>query len=663
MENNMLVKKIFTVGLLAAGLAACSAANNQINSSAGGTDTSTRTSCNTADCVRIEFVDDPVINLNYSCASVFNVTDETGVARCPAGSTLQFYLQSTKTLRRVVLGSVLVQPPDSLRKDVVLLRVTPLDLVAKRDDVTRLNSPEAVAAINLTRFLQALRERNVAGVEVEPFIATAPVNRIRITDELKDQLDVLTEDVQAREFSSEQFLTKLEPFLTVTGRTLITSEQAQVRLLNTLKAIRTGVYFGSPTLSLPSSIGVDSALDSLAGSLNLGIEGVAAADTQSERDGLLRSTLAIYTLIDRDGASVGQGMQWTGRPRTSEELYSLYLNNGFDKLRQENTLGGFDPITDKVNGQWQWRSVSTPVKMIDFSEGRLLRNLSMVGGRGSYERITTDKNEPPAGTIGRWIQPSFTSSDGANQPEIKGTATINRTVSVNSFFDRTVWRTKDTVDVGERFVFPLHATLKFRYGNTQNGCPQNGCTDLPDLSVTILENGNIISDFSAVDNPLGAAGNCSPVDSVTLKDAEGVQEYRVGVVRAAYTGVDVNDAFIGPTMLFSGEVFGVHDGLQIGTRVGTLLAAPRVKMNIAGAIAATTLPTINITDSEAVGSELEGADPAIWGNAYNAYASSRVTTGLSSEEINRLGELGKRRQGIVTATVTPCYNAIDRMKQ
>lgn len=53
--------------------------------------------------------------------------------------------------------------------------------------------------------------------------------------------------------------------------------------------------------------------------------------------------------------------------------------------------------------------------------------------------------------------------------------------------------------------------------------------------------------------------------SATLKDAEGVQEYRVGTVRAAYTGVDSSDTFIGPTLLFSGDVLVVHDGLQIAS--------------------------------------------------------------------------------------------------
>lgn len=659
MDNNTLVKKVFTVGLLAAGLAACSGANNTINSSAGGTNPSTRTSCNTADCVRIEFVDDPVINLNYSCASVFNVTDETGVASCPANSKIEFYLQSTKSLRRVMLGSVLVQPAGQS-----ILRITPLDLVAKRDDVTRLSSSEATVAINLTRFLQALRERNAAGVELEPFITTAPVNRIRITDALKDQLDVLTEDVQAREFASDQFITKLEPFLTATSRTPITAEQAQARLLTTLKAIKTGVYFGTPAITLPSEVGGTPALDGLTGNtgindLRLGIEGKAAPDTESGSNGLLRSTIALYSLVDRDGAHIGQAMQWTGRANTSEGVYNLYRRNDFDKLRPDNAIGGFDPVTDKVNGQWKWRSVSTPSKVIDFNEGKLLRNFSMVGSRKVYENLTTDKNEPAAGTIGGWVQPAFTNAAGVIQPIINGTATISKVANVNTFLDRTVWRTKDTIDKGQRFVFPLHATFKFRYGSVASGCPQGGCTDLPDLSVTILENGNIISDFSTGATPLGAAGNCSPVDLATLKDAAGVQEYRVGTVRAAYTGVDVDDAFIGPTMLFSGDVFGVHDGLQIAS----LAATPRVKINVAGPISESGSPTINITDSSTAEGELAGQDPAQWGHIYNAYLALYDTTGMTDSQKQRYEEARKRQQGTVTASITPCYpSALERKK-
>ena len=92
MDNNTLVKKVFTKSLLAVGLAACSGANNTINSSAGGSDPSTRTSCTSEEnCIQIEFVDDPVINLNYSCGSVVNVTDERGIAVCTSNSKVEFY--------------------------------------------------------------------------------------------------------------------------------------------------------------------------------------------------------------------------------------------------------------------------------------------------------------------------------------------------------------------------------------------------------------------------------------------------------------------------------------------------------------------------------------------------------------------------------------------
>lgn len=660
MDNKMLVKKALTISLLAAGLAACSGASNTLNSRAGGTDLSTRTECSSEqNCIRVEFIDDPVINLNYQCGSVVNVTDETGVARCPANSQVEFYLQSTNSLRRVILGKFQVEPAGSST-----LRVTPLDLVSERSEVVRLTDAEATVAVNITRFLQALRERNNAGTELEPFVETAPVNRIRITDDLKDQLDVLTEDIPASVFGSDQFITKLQPFLDATSRTPVSAQVAQARLFKALRAIKTGVFFGTPAITVPSGVAGAPSLDFLTGnpdvnSLRLGIEGEAAPDSTSGVDGVLSSTMALFSLVDRDGSHIGQAMQWTGRANTAQGLYSLYINNSFDKLRPLNTLGGFDPITHKVNGQWQWRSVSEPQKIIDFNDGQLVRNFGMFGSRKLYENLTTDKNEPPAGTLGRWVQRPFTNQNGVNQAEIKGTATINRSMSVNSFFDRAVWRTRDTVGVGERFVFPLHATLRFRYGSTETGCPQNGCTDLPNLSVTILENGNIISDFAAVESPLGVAGNCAAVDPVTLKDSEGVQEYRVGVVRAAYTGTDPDDAFIGPTMLFSGDIFGAHDGLQIAT----LAASPRVKMNVAGAAGETPSPTINITDSSTAETESAGQEPARWSNIYNVFSFLRSTSGLTPAELERRAEAAKRREGIVTATVTPCYAALDRIKK
>lgn len=658
------IDQVLVLSAMSLALAACSSGSNNVTRPNAET---TITSCTTSDCVPLEFTDDPVINLNYTCGTVQNVTSATGVASCPNNSTVTFFLRANGGTRKVILGSVLVQPvrsvtaEESVGGSSPLLRITPRDLVSGVDGLSSLDdSTAAKAAINITRLLQALRSRNAAGNQEEPYIESAPVNRIKITDALKANIELIEKDVLAADFSKDDVFTTLAPWLNADKAKPIVPvsvDVAKARLTKTLKGLKAGLYYGSPALSVPQ---VDKNGQLIEGSIKgldtsglaLGIEGSQTGDANN------RTTMAMYMLTDRSGASIGQGLKWTGTATNSTEAYKLYTQTSFRKMRMANTgiggssIGGFDPLDNRVS-QLTWTVLkgaaeTDSIQSVIFNQGLLIRDFVMAGNDPTYRRYTgiSDSEAIPTNALGTWTQPEV-QSNGAltGSPQFKGTATITKSTSVNTFLDRVVWSTKDTVNTGESYVFPLHITLKFDYNRTQAGCggtAGTNCPALPDLPVTFLENGDIITDFTGENH----IANCAAVDASTLKDSAGSQEYRIGTVRAAYTGTNTDDLFISPIIVLSGDQFGVLDGLQMGT----LALAPRVKINVSP-LKSNGAPVVPISDASTEASSGSNSEPAKWAHVYNSYLVLKNADKRSEEETLKTLQF----QGTVKAEVSGCW--------
>jgi hypothetical protein len=657
--------RVFALSALCVALVGCSGGSNNLNNPSSANKVSP---CSGSDCVPFEFTDDPVVGLNYTCGTVQNVTDATGLGYCPNDTDVTLYLKAAQGTRRVILGKMHVNAirasdeDESSGGNAPLLRITPRDLVPSPTTLTTLddNSVSAKVAINITRLLHALRERkkdsnnNIMAEELEPYINSAPVNRIVIKDELKVGIDKLTEDFVATDFGLDTLETKLAPWLTASNLQLIPVDTAKSRLMKTLQGLKAGLYTGSPAVSTPN-VGTSAGSTVINGTvfntstLGLGVEGVETNDNTK------RTTMAIYMKTDRSGATIGQGLKWSGTATTSETAYSLYLKENFVKMRPVSPEAGFNPVTNYVKSlKWVTEASSTiPSQTIDMYQGLLVRNFVMAGSDPLYRRYTSLKDGValPDKAIGTWVQPEAQSADGQLiTKEHRGTATLTKGSSVNTFLDRTAWRTKDTVTFGSTYVFPLHATFTFTYGAGTVGCDTTGCTDLPSLGVTILENGDIITDRSA--NTVDSEANCSPVtDMTTLKDATGVQEYRIGTVRAAYPIVaNGNQLFISPMIVLSGAQFGALDGIQIGT----VVLAPRVKLNVtplASAIAGQVeTPLLVVTNASTEAASATGTADAVWANVYNAFLT------VKTDPTDAQKALAKKAQGVLKAAVSPCFS-------
>ena len=641
-------KKPFALTTLCLLLSACGGGSNTIIEDPTSVDETAAVQCLSTDksCIDFVFDDTPVVNLNYECGKYRGVTNATGVARCPIDSNVSFYLKANGGVRRVNLGVYSVKAvrdvDASELQDTALIRVGVKELAENTTKSQMLgldNSPATITAINLSRLLQSL------GRTSEPYVETAPVNRIYIDNDVKADIEKLTKNVEAEDFKDAGFEEKLAPWLSEQKRTLISVATARARLEKNILAIKSGIFFATPTatLDLGKELGNNS--------LDLGISGF---------NGTNRASVALYTLADRIGQSIGYGLEWTGSTTTAQDAYTLFLTSNFAKMRltTSDAKSIVNPYTNRLTdtgfkvGAKEYTAAEPNQYKDDvfrFVNGRLIRDLGILGSATIYEFYTGVKVENQ-NDIGTWEQKS---AIGANS--FTGNATLFKTGAVNTYLDPIVWRTKDSVKSGTYF-FPLYATLTFNYNDAYTeACKKQGlsCATSDSLPIVFLENGDILTDTNAV-----------AMNSAPLCGANSTEQTRIGTVRAAYPSTDGNQLYINPSIILSGPQFAKLDGIQIGTSA----LAPRVKINLAGIkqAAAGQNGSINITDAKA-NNTASGELPASWVNGYNTFTGLRVAqrrAEIASEgkiekpspDVTKQQELDSEQlEGLLTIKNSSCY--------
>lgn len=657
-------------------LTACGGGSNNIatTGSDGGVISNLCASSDT-NCLDVVFDDTPVANLNFECGVYFGVTGNTAAARCPVNSTVKFFVKATNGTRRVNLGEYLVKPvrttDASEALDTSLIRITVKDLAEgiTGTSIGSLDDDAAKTAINLSRFIQSI------GLKSEPYIQSAPVNRIFVDKDLVNGtvakaatatspavaatpgLDILTADVDAKDFKDSTFVTKLTPWLTAHNRSLISADEAKNRLQKTILAVKSGLYFGTPVQRL--TIGnPDTEND-----FDLGVSGNGSINAA------IQVTNAVYALAGRDGVSSGYGMQWASDvPKTNADIFKMFISNKFAKMRVAG--GGVDPFTGRFKNfslkvskaQFVGDTDSSYAAVSDngsstlyedtfgkgdifsFVNGKLQRDLVIVGTRAAYKRYL-EKDVADVSELGTWEQKTDPATTSGNRV-YNGRATLYKIAAVNSYLDPKVWRVKELVATGQNYVFPLYATLTFNYSdNYKEACkPQNtpACPASRQLSIVFLENGDIWTSFNStersVDTSVDTEAVC--VAPVTTPTGSQKQDMRIGTVRAAFLNQAATQYYISPTIIMSGKSFGALDGMQIGTSA----LSPRVKINLAGVISAPkdTRGSLNVTSAEPildsngnmVADGLANQSDALWANGYNSLIASYVANAEAEAESN-----------------------------
>lgn len=604
-------------------LIACGEESNTLsNPSAKNNDAETTTSCQDKDyCVATQFLDEPVVGLNYECNSIAGVTDDDGVFLCPNNSVVSFFLKSASGNKKIELGKYRVKTLGSAVDGSPILKLnliaTPEDLVAQADGAAIDNKQ----LTNILRLLQALDSDGHSPNRV--------INRIVLDSKDKFAIDELATSVSLTQFATDDFDQVLKPMfdkLAPKSLASVGAAQAQARFNDSLISINAGIYEVTPTFIKESD--------------NV-YNGMFGRWTGSN----LYSMVSMFFLVDRDGKTIGTALEWQKELSTEDLNNSLVFNDFVVKTIPQDLFFNtneplFTPKGNVIPANFVLKNALGDV--IKVTRGVLNKN-NISSGEAAY-RIAyglTQVQAVDVSQLGAWQRNSAT---GISQISA-ATLSLQKTRTPNMYLDGNFWRTKDNVVTGEKPIFPLHLKLTLKDSNTSTACSSTGCL-IGDIGITILENGNIITDRN---------NDCSVVDSNTLKDAVNMQEQRLGFVASVLvdrTQSTTSESLIAPVMLVGDwakqlpssdlwyKIYGLHLGAISGMSGG-----PKVQIDIARA----TSGIVSIKNQQDEQEKL--GEVALWANYINYLKY------LSEPNTEKKKDIGYASLGAVTNIQTQaCYN-------
>lgn len=643
MNVKSLAWSAFPIVAFAAALSGCGGATSNNLADPTANDGSKIVSCSASGaalCVTGQFiVDAPVAGLNYQCGTVNDLTDSTGTVSCPDQSIATFFLLSADKTKKITLGSYLVKSKRDIGRNAsnTLVSITPLDLVVGALDAPSLMDPKAATAVGIAQILETLRSTS------SPYTVNSPTSRLIISDDTKLKLNLLTGNIAATDITNGDFSTKLQPVLASLNLVLLPKSDTILRFNQALQAIQAGSYYTNPAFisSLPN-VNLETASN---------VATIATLNTSINN----QAVIGLNTIIDRSGNTIGQGAEWNGDISTADpsSLHPTALNlllgpSGYTRLLLNNDQSFMNPLNGFVNNNfvWQpkefnldsnyiWQPVvpsTTSLGVATFSKGRLLGGTYIVGNNTLWQNVTNSPSTvtAPVDELGVWTQNN-------SNAIYNGTLSLQKSRSVDTFLDPTVFKTADNVGLGNQAIFPLHAILTFNYSDTTCTASNVYCKVLGTQGITILANGNIVTDMNQ---------NCN---------SPAVQQYPIGLVGAAFQGLtNVTDRFISPIILLSGQQFGRLDGVQLGT----IIFSNSVKINIAGALNG----NLNISDNTNVTAKdsngnitilttgEQSTSPATYTNFYDIW--SGIKTAPTTADV----VVARRSVGTVTIKLnTSCY--------
>lgn len=535
-------------------------------------------------CTSGQFIDEPVVGLNYSCNQVQDVTDKDGIFTCPNNSVVTFYLQAEKGKNRITLGLYRIKAVGNISglRQNTLLQVTPKDLLTgiSVQDNTGLNVASATQVSNILRLLQVMDNDGSTDTDV--------LNRIVISDTDKSQIDLLKSDFGVNLFADTATFEKtLEPLLVEIakkGRTLPSLEVATARFNRTLPILQSGVYEVSPFVVGGSD---------LAG--NRLYTGMVGETTQS----LEKSFESLLFIVDRDAKSIGLGLEWRDTLNIATLDTTLLQKILLDKTPTPLTFTsqdiGFD-VTGKVKPDFKLLTESGDT--IEITQGAMSKG-NLLGNDFFYRNVygLTTSDTVDSTSFGKWRRTGALA--------LEGTVNISKVRDTSPYLDAAIWKTKANSPSAP--IFPLHLKLTLRDSDAKT-CQSTGCV-VGEMGISILENGNIITDRNnncrPVNNMMEVADPNKPSDLL-------IEEHRLGLVSAVFQDATTGPA-IAPIIMVDGwakndlqwkNFYGFYMGVQSGAAGG-----PKVQINLAKVLDK-IVSIENQKDEQEAGSGV----PAIWTN-------------------------------------------------
>ncbi|MDO3665065.1 putative pilus system protein FilF [Acinetobacter higginsii] len=574
----MMNKKIllpFALSTLAIFLHGCGGESAKINEdpNKGVTGVTSNTSCDITATDCLQFVlDYPVAGLNFDCSSdkvnhfATKLDGNIVTGACKLGDTVTFYLQGAESPRKISLGTVQLDNITKTKVAAVPARIRILDLatgltgqtpasLSVSDDTIRV----AMALAKIFQSQSVANDMNVIG-DVQP---------IEFSTEKKNALAAISRDIGVTELSSGAYAEILKPWLDVSK---INDEQAFAVVTQLLNLSNVGVLYAELPLFKAGSNGTVVAVPNEGSGIFP--DGLFGCNRELYKDCLnigedkgasLRHSMGRFELLtDRQGYTIGFGQQWRGSPIITNGVVSppivLLGTTKPEKLQVNAQKEWFNLVNQEINSNQPLRftlnnNASEDVLM---TQGKLINGTNIASTEAVYRQLMKLKSTDPfnnAKDLGLWQQ----SLAGVNY---KGVTDVFK-VNPASYLPKDVFTTEANVRSGQRYAFPLYATLTFKFQETT----------LPsvDLGIVIDEHGDIRTDIKKDATATDMSGSCAkaePQADGTFIDEYGVTQYRVGTTGGAL--YSANDKSITVRMILANPKFGAIEGVLLGLNFTSL---------------------------------------------------------------------------------------------
>ncbi len=640
----------FAVSTLAVMLHGCGGESAKINEdpTKGVEGVTSNTSCAiTADnCLRF-VMDYPVTGLNFDCSTdKFNhfATKLEGnivTGACKLGDSINFYIQG-EGARKINLGTLNL---DTISKTKMAIppRIRLIDLAIAMtgqkpttlnmsDDTTRV----AVALIKILQSLGAENGDNVIG-DIQP---------IELSKDKKNQLIDISKDIGTQEFISGEYVEILKPWLNVEQ---VSDAQALALLTDLLNLSNTGVWQADAPFAKQTG---DNPIASATGDGFFGCNRDDYNACTQATDNLLHSMGGFLLISDRQGYILGYGQQWRGPAAIVDKIvfpYVLTTKVKPQKIQVNAQNLWFNQIDKFIKPEQPLRFSLNNEKSEDLllTQGQLINGTAIAGTERIYKQLNKlkDSDSVDPKLLGAWQQTIAGET-------YKGRIDIIR-VNPSSYLSKDIFKTEANVQSKQQYIFPLYATLNFKF--------QNNEFPAVDIGIVIDEKGDIRTDIKANATATDKSGICGTVKSVnsdgTITDSNDQIQYRIGTTSA--TEFSAVDKSLVVRMILSNPKFGNVDGAIFGLN---LTAGTGAKINIHNLLAGQA-NGINLTNFL--------NETANWSNTYAAYQLIYNTTydNLKDAEKNKYIKptdeeraLAKRYSGTVSIKIAdqniPACNAI-----
>ena len=594
------------------------------------------TSCDVTATNCLQFaMDYPIAGLNFDCSSdnvhhfatKFESNAVTGA--CKLGDTVTFYLQGEES-PKISLGAVKLDDISKLKMQTPSrMRVIDLAMALTGKTPTTLDETDetirvAMALVRIFQSLGAEQGSNVIG-DIQP---------TEITQEKKNQLAGIASSIGVNELSSGQYVELIKPWVDVSP---VSNEQALETLTTLLNFSNTGVWVANRTVFKSG----DSTKNTLLPEGFFGCNTDYSKCLDAKVNNLLHAIGEALLLTDRQGYIFGYGHQWRGSAIKDGNVIAptiLTTTTKSVKMQVNPQYSWLNPFTQaiEVDRPLSFSFNSNASDDLIVKQGKLMNGTTIAGTEGFYRGLVNlkDSDKVDSSHLGQWQQAL------GNQP-FRGTVDIIK-VNPTSFLSKDIFKTELNVASGQRYVFPLYATLTFRFDEVAKLPPV-------DLGIVIDEHGDIRTDIRKDATATDMSGRCATVKSVnangTYTDEYDETQYRIGTTGA--TQFSTNDKSVSVRMILSHPKFETIDGALFGLNIDGIGGA---KMNIH-----------NLLDGQPAGINLTNFsnNTVVWNNIHAIALDSyiRFYDGLKTDKDKYVAptaeerELAKRWAGTVTIKI------------